>query len=318
MRNNKEKKQKLFNQLAANLSFYTKGEFREQIGCPICLKLFDSTDELSLAHIIPNALGGNIVTLTCKQCNNEVGSRIECYETERARLKSAFSGDGAGHWRVLLSPEINSNDVQNIGKIAADMRLIQDNNRVNISLKVIHERYCPKALEELTKSLESTNASVNIEIQARAGWNRAKLTYLHAAFLFLFSQFGYEWALDPCTQVIREQIQRPEENLIEFSVIKLVDPELIDYISRKQSPITWYLMTDPEESRGFLIVFSGLEHWDHPIGVWMPLFGRSYEVPKLPNGRIAPLPIMCDHLATFNFMFQGYLINDFFHKAQSS
>lgn len=276
----KEKRQKLFDELAVNLSFYTEGKFRDVFRCPICLKVFDSIEHLSDAHVIPKALGGNTITLTCKRCNSEVGSRIERYETQRARFNSAFSGNGKDHWRVYLSPKIISNSFQNNGRIAADMRLVENNNRVDLFLQIIPDCYCPKTLDALTKSLESADASVTIEIQARAGWHRAKLTYLHAAFLFLFSQFGYKWALDPCAQVIREQIQTPEEDLIEFSVIELGDPELIDYLLKEQSQITWYLITEPEESRGFLIVFSGLEHWNSPVGVWMPLFGCSYKIPK--------------------------------------
>lgn len=315
----KEKRQKLFDELAVNLSFYTEGKFRKVFGCPICLKVFDSIEHLSDAHIIPYALGGNTVTLTCKDCNSKVGSKIEHYESERAKFNTAFSGKGDNPWRVFLSPKIDSSKSQNIGKIAADMRLIENNNRIEFIFDIVPKRYSPEALNELTKSLESDNASINIEFQSRSGWDRAKLTYLHAAFLFLFSQFGYEWALDPCTQVIREQIQNPEKNLIDFSVIELTDLELLDYLSREQSKITWYLVTEPEEAKGFLIVFSGIEHWNKPIGVWMPLFGCSYEMPKVPTGRIIPLNVMNDHLSTFNFMSQGNrLINYFFHKAQSS
>jgi len=300
----KRKLQKLFDELRVNLSFYKEGEFEGKIGCPICLNLFDFTD-LSLAHIIPNALGGNNFTLTCKKCNSLVGSKIERYETERAKFNSAFSGKGETTWRVELFPKIGSSNSPNTGKIVADMSLVRNSDRVNLSLKIVPGCYCPKALDELKQSLESADALVNLKFQARAGWRRARLTYLHAAFLFLFSQFGYEWALDPCTQVIREQILQPEKNLLEVSIVELTDSKLIGSFAKDQPKITWYLITEPEESRGFLIVFSGLEHLYYPIGIWMPLFGYAYKALKVPNGRMILLPVMCDHLSTFNYMYQG-------------
>lgn len=41
--------------------------------CPICL----STDELTEEHVPMRALGGKVMTLTCKKCNNKLGSYSE-------------------------------------------------------------------------------------------------------------------------------------------------------------------------------------------------------------------------------------------------
>lgn len=41
--------------------------------CPICLSAGSMTDE----HVPPEALGGTVMTSTCRRCNNELGSSID-------------------------------------------------------------------------------------------------------------------------------------------------------------------------------------------------------------------------------------------------
>ncbi|BAZ25975.1 hypothetical protein NIES4073_68810 [Kalymmatonema gypsitolerans NIES-4073] len=314
----RQKRQEIFHELAINLAFYTEGKIRQRFACPFCLKLFDSIDQLSDAHIFPEALGGRTITLACKGCNSAIGSKIESYETERVKFNDAFSGKGQNCWKVALTPKSDNVNSQNIGKVTAEMKLVENEARTELQFHVTPKGYSPKALEEISKLWGEAGSSVNVEFQARAGWTRGKLTYLHSAFLFLFSQFGYEWALDPCTQVIREQIQKPEEDLISFDPLALAGSELTNHLPDGQAQISWYLITEPKESRGFLIVFSGLEHWSNPLGVWMPLFGCSYEPPKSINFCTLPLQTLRGHLSTFNFMYLGHqLVKRFFGKSET-
>ena len=69
-------KHKLFEQYSANLtknSTLSEGWFV----CPLCHQVFDWEREtlLSIEHVIPKALGGKLLTLTCKKCNNDYGSK---------------------------------------------------------------------------------------------------------------------------------------------------------------------------------------------------------------------------------------------------
>ena len=193
------------------------------------------------------------------------------------------------------------------------MRIVKSEGRTEFQFQVPPnpKGYSEKALDEITRSLKNADSPVNVEFQDRASWSRAKLTYLHSSFLFLFSQFGYEWALDPCTQVIREKIQKPDKNLPNFDVIQLNNSKFID--SSVQANITWHLIIEPKESKGFLIVFSGLKHWNNSIGVWMPLFGCPYEPPKSSNFRTRPLETLKGHLSTLKSFDMGHrLVKDFF------
>jgi hypothetical protein len=66
------------------------------------------------------------------------------------------------------------------------------------------------------------------------------------AFLMMFRQFGYTYALHPCAELIRSQILRPEEHLIPdaFST-------RMDYHDMANSV---FLITDPPDRKAFLVL----------------------------------------------------------------
>lgn len=293
MRNSKaQKRQLLFNKFAANLSFYTKGRLENQFICPLCKNAFDSIQNLSDAHIFPDALGGRSVTLTCKDCNSTVGSQIEIYGIEQANLQRRLSGAGQESQKVLMSLPERLNYPHNTGKVTADLQFIQNGDVRTLRFIPRLQSSAPRALEEIEKCLDS-NEPIDIEFTAKANPRKAELTYLHSAFLFLFSQLGYQWVLDPCAEVIREQLQNPEKEHIKFSTIPLTYGNFWDTLPDGKSQTSWYLITDPEISKGFLIVFSGLDYLDNPLGVWMPLFENlSYQMPKHPDFQALPLPVL--------------------------
>jgi 5-methylcytosine-specific restriction endonuclease McrA len=99
----RQKIMKLIEELSVNFSFYRDIKLESQLICPICLKPFDTVNKPTEAHIIPEALGGNVVTLACNNCNNSVGSDIESYEVNRVKFNNAFSGSGQNSWKAQLS-----------------------------------------------------------------------------------------------------------------------------------------------------------------------------------------------------------------------
>jgi hypothetical protein len=307
----KQIRQEMFNEFSVNLATYSNPRISESFACPICLRLFNSIDALSDAHIFPKALGGRSITLTCTDCNNNIGSSIESYETERVKPILDKS------WSVSLRPLESSCD-KICGNIPAKMKIIDEQNLI-LAFDCISKKATPNALNKIEENWGKAGFSFQMEFKARADWHRAKLTYLHSAFLYLFSQFGYEWALDPCTQAIREQLQKPEEDLISFEIGELTNLELADF-PRNLELLSLYLIREPEESKGFLVIFSGLEHWNSPIGVWMPLFGCSYKLPEFSRLRVVSLPTFSttfsNHLSTFNYWYLGHrLVQHFFPES---
>jgi hypothetical protein len=68
--------------------------------CPLCQKPFNrealvgDNPRLTLAHVLPEALGGSYCTLTCAACNNDAGSTLEAFLLNRFRAEDVMQGVG--------------------------------------------------------------------------------------------------------------------------------------------------------------------------------------------------------------------------------
>src|SRR5437899_1275830 len=66
--------------------------------CPLCLRSFTRealdgpTPRLSIAHVVPKKMGGRLCTLTCTECNNNSGTRIEADLFERFLAEDTWNG----------------------------------------------------------------------------------------------------------------------------------------------------------------------------------------------------------------------------------
>src|SRR4029450_5965370 len=92
-------------------------DVRDVIWCPLCRKPFGrstlDTGELTEEHIIPEALGGKIITLTCKKCNNTDGGQIDSHFIQKVRVDEALRGyHGSIHSAVYINGHRVSADVE--------------------------------------------------------------------------------------------------------------------------------------------------------------------------------------------------------------
>jgi hypothetical protein len=62
--------------------------------CPICLKAISASkkEEISVAHIIPNASAGKPVTLLCRECNSFFGANQDRWFGNYRRMRHARGG----------------------------------------------------------------------------------------------------------------------------------------------------------------------------------------------------------------------------------
>jgi len=76
-------------------------DVRDVIWCPLCLRPFERSalersapddNKLDEEHIIPEKLGGKIITLTCKKCNNDDGGQIDSYFVQKVKVDEALQG----------------------------------------------------------------------------------------------------------------------------------------------------------------------------------------------------------------------------------
>jgi len=261
----------LFNLFSANIGLYRK-EYSGKFICPLCLRAFESCNirsELTRAHIVPRSLGGHQVTLTCRQCNNTVGTTIESCEAERFTFYKAFSGDSSERVRISYT----FTDKQGESKsFQAEMNAEGESK---LRSWILPQASNPKVIQTFTDMLVNGKdlEEINILGQVTKSQKRANLTYLHAAFLLLFHEFGYEWALNPSAQIIREQILNPDANLIFLPSPKFSNLNL------PLDQATLCLVTHPVEFRSFLVVLPQIYSLESRYGVWIPLFGCPYDPP---------------------------------------
>ena len=83
----------IFQELSATLSCH-RPESVDVVVCPLCLRHFslNQIKELSVEHIVPSALGGTIKTLTCRECNNLHGSRLDSQLVAGTKAMDALEG----------------------------------------------------------------------------------------------------------------------------------------------------------------------------------------------------------------------------------
>jgi len=267
----------LFDTFSDNLALYRK-DCRGRFMCPLCLRTFSRNrirTDLSRAHILPQFLGGREWTLACRECNNKVGTEIESCEKERVNFSRALSGDGNETTRVRLIVRNEQGDA--VGPVQADMRATMSGGDRRLQIYPKPKGSNPAASQLLNSVLSDQSSAGGWTIEGHfretRSAKRANLTYVHAAYLFMFHQFGYEWALDPCTALIREQIISPDEPIIlplapALSGLQIPDHEL-----------AVLLVIEPVDWRHFLVVLPLLRGWTKRQAVWMPLFGRPYKQP---------------------------------------
>lgn len=306
----------LFDIFSANLELYRK-ELGGRFMCPLCLRVFSREQirsDLSKAHIIPQFLGGRDWTLTCRACNNKVGTEIEGCEAERANCGWALSGEGLETTRAEIWYRKKRGKA--VGPVQTDMKKVRIGGEERLNLHARPQGSNPIAWK-LHNDIHSGRVPAGqwegeVRFRITRSPKRANLTYVHAAYLLMFHQFGYEWVFTPGAEVIRRQIMSPDE-----PIILLLAPALTNHQIRDDE-IALLLVTEPADFRSFLVVLPLVRGWPRRQAVWMPLFGRPYKQPP-PCKRtleIAPVPDHHRFLHTPDSKMQGlrFVLNHFTYE----
>jgi hypothetical protein len=219
------RRQKLFEVNSAGLVAIGLGE-PDTFVCPLCMKKFTKDDlkprdtpngpevKLTLAHVIPEALGGTLCTLACKDCNNGVGMSLEAALKEQFVVEDAVNGTGMLHARLV-------GDFGNIG-----VEVGFPSGGQPWQLEPVAKISNPSHMAALDEMLEGT------EVDLQAGPRcELKLEYkrqpgvvgtalYHAAYLMMFHYCGYPFASSPLGEKLREQFRQPDKDILprDFSV----------------------------------------------------------------------------------------------------
>lgn len=199
------------------------GEFYK---CPICCVDYDaraiekeapSDYRLTLEHAPPDSIGGKIVALTCKKCNNELGSRLDSQIAAREQFfrfidpkrsdPSPFPGQIA-----LIEDPTRATNVQISGKIGSGINIRAGKNNKPSHLLGTQER--------LAKAHSSSSAFSGVLKVPTYDQNRSNLGFLKNAFLCLFAKFGYTYALsEPARYIVNGFLEKNDVEVVMLTPI---------------------------------------------------------------------------------------------------
>ncbi|MBU2936504.1 MULTISPECIES: HNH endonuclease [Pacificibacter] len=197
------------------------GVVGEAYRCPICCSDYDARAikkdaaidyRLTLEHAPPASVGGKVVALTCKKCNNELGSKLDSQISAREQFfrfidpnrpdPKPFPG------KITLSedPTITTN-IQISGKIGSKINVRAGKNNKPSHLSGTREK-----IAEIYLSQRSFNGKISVPTYDK---KRAKLAFLKNAFLCLFAKFGYTYALSqPARYIVQGFLEESDFDVV--------------------------------------------------------------------------------------------------------
>lgn len=303
MKRNDLIRNKLFDNYSTNLQLVVEamngrikflneqGEFvlpKDIFICPICSNLFtkeslnrNSLTPITLEHVPPEKLGGKPLTLTCKDCNCKVGgAKLDSKLVWNFEIEPFMKGEL--NTTIEAYYEINT-------RTRAKGRLTRiEKNKFGISFNPGTNPNLPEELDYLINNWEETKIRFTFQAPDK---KMVLIALLKAAYLIMFSVFGYRYFFNPSAQIIRQQILEPHKELIpEFRI------PLIDNLPADKKGI--HFITSPQELRSFLVIFDiTIADREKTLAVLMPgpnesdlmLYSKCKEMNRV-NFRMFPIP----------------------------
>jgi hypothetical protein len=175
--------------------------------CPICLDPFTIealTDKrLTAEHVPPESFGGRELLLTCKDCNNSSGTKLDADAKTKEDVRLAMAGTLERPHRIKAT----------LGELRMNGELLTSEGQYSLKIPAtINKPGTSEALENV--ALPGAQLTVEHRRFSDLG---AKISWLRSGYLALFAVAGYELALDPAMQIVREQIlQCDERRMVTF------------------------------------------------------------------------------------------------------
>lgn len=219
--------------------------------CPICFNSFDNEIRSKTAEHVPqDSLGGKIIAITCKLCNNTCGTNIDSHLTNLIKkIENNEFIEGSDRPVSVKTPN---------GELNAKL-IIKPNQ--DFKLKIDIRKNNPYTFDERHDFLRS-NSVINIvskspEIKIKG----FKAALLKNAYVLLFSKFGFTFLSNNFYDKFRNQIKNPESEII---------PEGLWTLQRKVDIEDGIYLSNYNLYKGFFIVFTLKKLKDHRIMYYLP------------------------------------------------
>ena len=196
-------RRRLFKHYAANFGIHFP-EHAGRCACPICGAVYDESSVeydalgMDVAHVYPEACGGNLETLTCKPCNSRIGAKYESHVAKDYKIIDALGGSGRGSLNVRVHFDG--------GSMGAEV--CRTGN--HFQFRTVKEQTDPKVLKAGHANI-AKGGQVQFSMEfVPPDPTRYSVAMLHSAYLSAFRYFGYEYCKYADTQWIRDLLRRDD------------------------------------------------------------------------------------------------------------
>lgn len=253
--------ERLFSLYSSDFGLYAPN-WSDCFGCPLCYKIFRHADPLrdlvAEEHIVPSKLGGRLVTLTCRKCNNDQGSSLEADLIRRVRVETG---------RYPLAARVRVGD----GEFGAQMKLPRSQSGF-LEVVRIPKQSDPRKLKAAMKALTSGKEEINFKLSLGYNHLRSLSGLLRAAYLLMFRHFGYSYVLDVSAKRINWQIQNP---INDTNVLNGIQWRVQDAIPTALSVPAITVIRRPVESQCFIVILQLDATSNHYATVALPPPGKD-------------------------------------------
>ncbi len=189
----------LFDVYSKNAELFDE-KYKGLFVCPLCLRAFNQQGLggliagnkvqpfLALAHLFPEALGGKLTTLSCRDCECGMGTKYEKQLVEHFAAMECVEGSGKRRARIETP----------VGPLAATFEWKDGKFEINAHYKNNNPVTMRQALGQTFKDGKGT---ITIE---GANWKFARLGFLHGAYLAMFKMYGYEYLATQAAMALRK------------------------------------------------------------------------------------------------------------------
>lgn len=249
---------RLFEAYALNLAACAP-HLRDTFGCPLCLREFTRNEfesgALTEEHILSRRLGGRLITLTCKDCNSSGGAELDVHLVNEFRFLDGIEGLGSKPFRGRVKMRDAKQDVEVVlqrREGSPFLQIVGDEKRSN-----------PASVRAIMQAMEEDPGAVSFQVDFGFDRHRANVAKLRAAYLLMFSFFGYEYVLRRGGDEVRRQILSPEQDVIASKATFAAEcaPDELNSIG---------LLKSPHELRCFVVNFKVTTEVDRSFTVILP------------------------------------------------
>lgn len=215
--------------------------------CPLCRigyfrqALDMNPPWLTLAHIVPEALGGKQCTLACKKCNSDNGARLE--SDLQHNLEYAEWSQGRGSWPARISLD---GVVGDIGAVIRRKGVLS-----NWSVVMNPRQSHPQAFTTFNERLRANAGKPDANVQWNMSWSvyerpgEVAAAYYQSAYLLMFAYFGYGFAFNDQYELLRQQIISPRKSIWPGRINVVQSPQLLEQLGNRECGVVFVRAPEP-------------------------------------------------------------------------